>query len=83
MLSSIKSDLREPLAAAAAVDPPLLIGDLLVGSMGFLDPSAPAQLAVIAGLMRWVYGDLMEVYAYYSLLSGGLVVADRWVWVWL
>jgi hypothetical protein len=49
--------------------------------MGFLDPSAPAQLAVVAGLMRGVYGDLMEVYTYYSLLSGGLVVADRYVLV--
>lgn len=52
---------------------------MLVDAMGFLDPGAPEQLAVISGLMRGVYGDLMEVYTYYALLGKALVVADRWV----
>jgi hypothetical protein len=53
-------------------------GDMLVDAMGYLDPSAQEQLAVISGLMRGVYGDLMEVYTYYALLGKQLVVADRW-----
>lgn len=53
-------------------------GDLLVGPAGFLDPSAPAQLALIGGLLREVYGDLLEVYTYYAVLGKAQVVADRW-----
>jgi hypothetical protein len=52
---------------------------MMVDAMGYLDPSAQEQLAVISGLMRGVYGDLMEVYTYYALLGKQLVVADRWV----
>lgn len=57
----------------------LFAGDLLVGPAGFIDPSAPAQLALIGGLMREVYGDLQEVYTYYALLGKAQVHADRWV----
>jgi hypothetical protein len=56
-------------------------GDLLVGPARFLDPSAPAQLALIGGLMREVYGDLLEVYTYYAVLGKAQVVADRWATV--
>lgn len=79
MVSAIASGMPTSLAPAAANELPLLIGDLLVGPLGMLEPSAPAQLAVISGLMREVYGDLLEVYNYYALLGSAQVVADRWV----
>lgn len=36
-------------------------GDMLVEPMGYLQLSAPQQLAVLAGLLRAVAGDLAEV----------------------
>lgn len=78
MVACISSELGASLAAASSVDPPLLIGDLLVGPSGMLEPSAHTQLAVISGLMREVHGDLMEVYGYYAVLGSAQVVADRW-----
>lgn len=78
MVACISSELGASLAAASSVDPPLLIGDLLVGPSGMLEPSAHTQLAVISGLMREIHGDLMEVYGYYAVLGGAQVVADRW-----
>lgn len=44
-----------------------------------LEPTAQSQLAVIAGLLREVYGDLLEVFHYYAVLGTAQVVADRWV----